>query len=114
MAIEESYTGSVSISTTEYSLANSSTTLTPITIAGVYQVFIDASNMAAGDEYRIKILEKVRSAGTQRTIYTVTLDGVQTTPFVTPSLVLMHGWDVTMQKLAGTDRGIAWSIRRVS
>ena len=33
---------------------------------------------------------------------------------VTPALVLMHGWDMTILKLAGTDRSIEWSIRQVT
>jgi len=34
--------------------------------------------------------------------------------FVTPSLLLIHGWDMTLLKVAGTDRAIDWSIRAVS
>lgn len=114
MAITEAYTGTATISTAEYSLPNASTTLASITDDGVYQVFIDLNNLAVGDEYEIKIKEKVTSAGTQRTVYTAYQDGVTAEPFVTPSLVLLHGWDVTMRKVAGTDRSISWSIRKVA
>ncbi len=114
MAISEAYTGSATISTTEYSLPNASTTLTPITVSGVYQVFIDFAAMTASEEYLIQIKEKVTSGGTQRTIYQASLEGVQTSPFVTPSLILLHGWDVTVDKIAGTDRTIYWSIRKVA
>lgn len=113
MAITVAYTGTATISTTEYSLVNNSTTLASSTDVGVYQVFIDTANMAAGDEYEIKIKEKVITGGTQRNIYTAVLDGAQSTPFVTPTLVLMLGWDVTMDKILGTDRSISWSIRKV-
>lgn len=113
MAITVAYTGTATISNTEYSLVNNSTSLASSTDVGVYQVFIDASNMAAGDEYEIDIKEKVITGGTQRNIYTAVLDGAQSTPFVTPTLVLMLGWDVTMVRIAGTSRSISWSIRKV-
>lgn len=113
MAITEAFTGSASISTTEYSLVSNSTTLAANTSAGVYQVFIDTLNMAAGDEYLIQIKEKVTAAGIQRSIYSATLEGSQSTPFVTPTLILMNGWDVTMDLVIGTARTISWSIRKV-
>lgn len=113
MAITVAYTGTATISTTEYSLVNNSTTLASSTDVGVYQVFIDTTNMAAGDEYEIKIKEKVVSGGTQQNIYTAVLDGAQSTPFVTPTLVLMLGWDVTMDLITGSARSISWSIRKV-
>lgn len=33
---------------------------------------------------------------------------------VTPSMLVMHGWDVTLQKVAGTDLAFDLSIRKVS
>lgn len=114
MAIAESHTGSATIGTTEYSLPNASTTLTPITTDGVYQVFVDTGNMAIGDVYRIAVKEKITSAGSQREIYAATLTGTQTDNWVSPSLILIHGWDVTVTKIAGTDRSISWSIRQVA
>lgn len=113
MAITVAYTGTASIGTTEYSLVNNSTSLASSTDVGVYQVFIDTTTMLAGDEYEIDIKEKVVSGGSQKTIYVATLDGAQGSPFVTPTLVLMLGWDVTMTRLAGANRSISWSIRKV-
>ena len=113
MAITEAYTGTATISTAEYSLVNNSTTLASSTNVGVYQVYMDFAAMASGDGYNIEIKEKTTSGGTQRSIYTAQIEGVQTSPFVTPTLVLMHGWDVTVNKVTGTDRSISWSIRKV-
>jgi hypothetical protein len=113
MAIAESHTNSATISTTEYSLPNNSTTLTPITTDGIYQVFINFANMAAGDDYQIKIYEKVTSGGSQILLMSANVTGAQSSGWVSPSLVLLHGWDVTLKKIAGTDRSIAWSIRQV-
>lgn len=113
MAITTAYTGTATIGTTEYSLVNSSTSLASSTDVGVYQVFIDTSNMVTGDEYEIRIKEKVISEGTQRVIYLAVLDGAQSSPFVTPTLILMNGWDVTMDRVAGINRSFSWSIRKV-
>lgn len=112
MAITVAYSGTATINT-EYSLVNNSTTLASSTDVGVYQVFIDTSAMAAGDEYEIDIKEKVITGGTQQSIYTAVLDGAQSSPFVTPTLVLMLGWDVTMTRVTGTNRSFSWSIRKV-
>lgn len=114
MAILEAYTGTLTVSTLELSLVSGTTVLQSVVTDGVYQVFIDTVNMIAGDEVEILMKEKVTSAGVQRTIYTAVLDGKQTNPFVTPSLVLIHGWDVTMRKITGTDRAFPYSIRQVA
>ena len=114
MAISEAYANSATISTTEYSLPNNSTTPASITTDGVFQVFLDTSTMTVTEQYEIKIKEKCRSASTQREIYTAVLTGTMASTWVSPSLILLHGWDVTVKKLAGTDRSIEWSIRQVA
>ena len=114
MTIAALYEDSASISTTEYSLVNDSTTLAADTTDGVFQVFLDLSAMAAGDQYEIKIKEKVQSGGTQREIYAAIITGTMAATWVSPSLIFMHGWDVTITKLAGTDRTLGWSIRQVA
>lgn len=114
MPISETYSGNTSIGTTEFSCPNNSTSLTPITTDGVYQIFLDTDAMVAGDQYQIRIYEKCRSASTQRVIYESILTGAMADTWVSPSLILMHGWDVTLKKLAGTDRIIEWSIRQVA
>lgn len=114
MAIQELYSDTgTSISTTEYSLTNDSTTIATQTADALIQAFIDFANMAAGDQYEVKVYDKVYSGGTQRMIYHAVLTGTQTTPFVTPGLIVLHGWDVTVKRLAGSDRSISWSIRSV-
>ena len=114
MAIAEYKTGTATIGTAEYSLVTPGTTLASDTTSGVYQVYIDFSAMTAGDEYNLEIKEKVISGGAQTSIYSSQLEGAQTSPFVTPTLILMNGWDVTVNKVAGTDRSISWSIRQVA
>ena len=114
MAISEAYANTATISTTEYSLINNSTSLATDANDGIYQIFIDTSAMISGDEYLIKVKEKILSAGSQLVIYEASLVGKQTLPFVTPTLIFMHGWDATMTQITGTARSISWSIRKVA
>lgn len=114
MAIAEYKTNSATVGSTEYSCVAESTSLATDTTDGIYQVFIDTGNMVAGDQYRFKIYEKITSGGTKREIYAAVLTGAMSDNWVSPSLVLMHGWDVTIQKLTGTDRSFSWSIRQIA
>jgi hypothetical protein len=114
MPISQYKTGTASISTTEYSLLANSVSLTSNTTAGVYQVFVDFSALSDGDEYNLTIKEKTLSTGSQGNIYLARVEGLQPGPFVTPSLILLNGWDITAQKIAGTDRTLNWSIRSVA
>lgn len=102
------------ISGTEYSLPNDSTTLTARTEDGVFQAFIDFNAITAtADEFEVKVYEKVNSGGTQRVIYgPISVNKPECV--VIPSLILMHGWDITVKKITGTDRSIVWSIRQVA
>lgn len=115
MAISEAYTGNaVSVSTTEISMVTGTSTLANDTNDGIYQIFIDFANMAAGDEYLIQVKEKVISASTQRVVWAASVAGAQPGIFVSPTLILLHGWDATLDQLAGTARNITWSIRKVA
>jgi hypothetical protein len=106
---------SATIGSTEYSLPNNSTTLTPQTDDGIYQVFIDCTNLTATEQYELKIKEKATSSGTQRNIIKETITGPVSPDgaVVSGSFIFGHGWDITLKKLQGTDRSISWSIRRV-
>lgn len=112
----EAYTlSAVTVGATELSVVSGTTTLQTVTTHGVYQVFVDASTMAKGDEYHVRIYEKVEATtGTKRQIYEATLHDVQSQLFVSPMLQLKNGWDVTLVKISGTDRAFDASIRRVT
>lgn len=114
MAITEYKTGSATIGTAEYSVVTPGTTLADDTTDGVFQAFLDPMNMAAGDQFRVRVYEKVTSGGSKRVVYESTLVGAQAEALAFPSLILLHGWDVTITKLAGTDRSFSWSIRQVA
>lgn len=117
MAITEIYTMSaVSISSTEISIVSGTSTLQNITTDGVYQLFVDpvAAGMAKGDVFTIRVYEKTLSGSTKRVVFTASLQGAQSEVLVVPPLVLIHGWDMTIQKNAGTDRSFDASIRQLS
>lgn len=112
MAISEHGTGTQTATiNTEHTL----NTTTPETTDGIYQLFVDTANMVAGDVLEIRIKEKVVSAGTIRQVLMSTLAGVQSDPaWASPSLILLHGWDMTIKQTAGTGRAFPWSIRKVA
>ncbi len=116
MAISEPYElDGVTISGTEISIVSGTSSLQTITDDGVYQLWIDASAMVKGDEFVVRLYEKVEgTGGTKRVFAKWTLLGVQSEIFVTPSFVLINGWDMTIQKIAGADAAFDASIRKVA
>lgn len=114
MAISEAFTGSEAVSTTEHSLTTDTAGPDAETSDGVFQVFLDLSDMVAGDVLQIRVYEKVTSSSTQRIVYESVVRDAQAEPvWVSPSLILMHGWDVTLDALSGTIT-VDWSIRKVA
>lgn len=106
--------GSATIGTTEYFLASASTTATYQTTVCLLQAWIDLANMAAGDEYTIRLYEKI-NAGSVRLVESWTRAGAQAKPgFTMPGVIVGEGWEVSVQKVSGTDRSIGWSLRRVT
>lgn len=111
------YESSATITTTERSLPADTTTGVPTsqTTDGYFQVMLDLNALAAGDEFIMQVYEKVQSAGTQRLVDSYTFANVQARKhFLSIAFPLGHGWDVTLKKVAGTDRAIAWRISQVS
>lgn len=116
MAITQVFNNSATVSTTELDLTTNDTysASTLNSTIGVYQLFLDLSNLATGDRFKITTYEKVRASSTVRVVDEVVYSGAQSEPiYVTPALTLMHGWTYTVQKLQGTDRVLEWSIRKV-
>jgi hypothetical protein len=116
MAITLFAADSAAISTTEYSMV-SDATFVPVDTGsasdGVYQLFLDVSDMIVSDELQIRVYEKVRAADTQRIVYQQILFGTQLHDFVMPGLILMHNWDMTLDAIAGTIT-VAWAIKKVA
>lgn len=108
---------SATIGTTEYSLPADTTTGVPTSQTDdcILQALIDFGAMTVTEQYRIKLYEKTAGAATQRLVEEWILTGAQSKPmFIIPSIILGEGWDITVTKLAGTDRAIGWSLRKVT
>jgi hypothetical protein len=116
MAITEPYElDGVTVGSSELSIVSGTTSLQTIAVAGVYQLWVDASAMVKGDEFKIRIYEKVEATGgTKRVCFSQTLLGVQSELFVTPTLVLLNGFDFTIQKIAGADCAFDASVRKIA
>lgn len=110
MAIAEAFTGTETISTTEWSLTTDTAGPDAETSDGTFCVVLDTSAIAAGDVFELRFYEKARSGDTQRLMWSATL-GVGP-GHVSPWMPGMHGWDFTLVKISGTDRAILWSIRK--
>jgi len=118
MAISEPYElDGVTVGATELSIVSGTTTLQTITDDGVYQLWVDpvGAAMAKGDEYAFRIYEKVEgTGGTKRVAFKATLSDAQSENMPFPMLILINGWDMTIQKVAGTDRAWDASIRKIA
>lgn len=115
LTIELEVLDNVTISTTEYSVTNNSTSIATNTADGIFQLFVDdQGNMTKTEEYQIRVLEKVHNGGTQKQVFLATIKGVQSEVFVTPPLALGNGWDFTIKKLAGTDRAFDARITQLA
>ncbi len=112
----EAFTGSaVSVSTSEISLINGTTTIATNATAGIYQAFVDLNALIAGDAFDFKVYEKVLTGGVQRVVYVANFAQVQTSPiWVSPTLVLGIGWDMTLKNILGAARAITWRISKVA
>lgn len=109
---------SPTIGSTEYSLANESTTLATKTEKGVYAVVLDLNAVIAGDQFLLQLYETaLPSAGTKRLVESWYIEGVPGKPnAIIPSTggyMLGNGWDWTIKKIAGTDRAIPFTLWRV-
>lgn len=116
MAITDAYNGSsVTIGATEWSLTTNTSGPDATVDTGIFQIFLDLNLLVAGDLFELRVYEKVLSGSTQRLVFVADFAGVQgTANWVSPSLVLIHGWDATLIKISGTDHVIDWSIRKVA
>jgi hypothetical protein len=103
------------VTTTEWSFVTDSAGPDASTDEGMVQALFDVSAIASGDQYVFRVYEKAQSGGTQREITpAIVLTGPQVSSLFIPAFIMKYGWDFTVTKLAGTDRSISGSIRRVT
>jgi hypothetical protein len=111
----EAYTGSETVSTTEWSLTTDTAGPDADTNAGVYQAFVDLNALVFGDVYELKVYEKCRTGDAQRTVYSARIANGQAAPiWASPALILGVGWDMTVKKISGVDRTINWRISKAA
>ena len=105
---------SATISTAEYSLPADTTAGVPTSQTDDHfdQCFIYFVSTAAADIFEVKVYEKVLT--TQRVVMSFRVRGPTSTVYVIPGMLLGEGWDVTVKKIAGTDRVVEWSLRKVT
>lgn len=114
MAISEAFAGSEAVGATEWSCTTDTAGPDTETSDGVFQVFLDVNDMVNTDVLQIRVYEKVGTASTQRLVYECILTDAQSEPvWVSPTLILLHGWDVTLKAITGTIT-VDWSIRKVA
>lgn len=107
----------VTITNTETSLAvdGGSTTLQTLTAEGLYQLFLSGkASMVKGDEFTLRFYEKAEANAAKEIFLTAILSDAQSEMLVSPEFHLGAGWDITLQRTAGSDRAFYWTIRRVS
>jgi hypothetical protein len=115
MAITEAFSGTASITSTEWSATTNTAGPDAETSDGVFQGYFDLSDMITGDQIQLRVYEKARSSDAQLLLYESIISGAQAYPLMAlPSLILMHGWDFTMKTLAGTSITVNWSIRKAA
>lgn len=119
IAYQSTGTSYGSAANTEKSLPSSTTSTgrSPIASTGIYQLYLDLTNMATSDEYRLRWYETVNSLAT--TAYGAFLDqtfvGPQSPPiFVSPAFTLADGWDITLSLTTGSSRTFAWGLKKIA
>lgn len=117
MSINLSYAvgNAVTVTNTETSMVSGTTTLQTVTDVGMYRFWVDGiANMAKGDEYLIKVKEKIPgTSGTQRVVFQARITDAQSEPWVSPPIELGIGWDATLTRVSATSRALDWRISRV-
>jgi len=105
--------GTATIGTTEYSIAQNAnySSGSPKTTIGTVFAYVDLSAMTATETYQLRVYERV-NGGTQRVFFEAVVSGAQAQGYTFPDQLLGDGWDVTVKKIAGTDRSILFSVRQ--
>jgi hypothetical protein len=118
MAVTQLYElDGVTINTTEWAVAqNEAFTVNSSSLntdAAAIQLWVDTTDMIKGDTLFIRLYEKVEATGgAQRLVEEWPLYGAQPKNFPSPVMLLMNGWEFTLQRSGGTDIVVDASIRK--
>ena len=108
MAYAEVTSGTLLLTTGEQVLGSAQTT------AGVYELALDLSTLAAGDVVEVYIDTKARSASTERRLLIASFINAQNEPvYLSPPIGSPHQITFRIKQPTGTARTIEYSIRRL-
>lgn len=116
MAIQEYTSGTRALvpGDGEWSLTTGTAGPDADTTDGLFQAVIDLTDLADGEEIRLRAYEKCRSGDTQRKIWEAYFtDAFASSLIYSPPMILMHGWDFTAEVITGTVTTL-WSIRSLA
>ena len=108
MAASEKSGGTVLTDGTEQTLIDTAD-------AGTYQFVLDYDALQAGDVVEIRTYTKARSGGTSRQIGpTLSFGGIEygSRLYVSPAILAPFQYKVTIDRVAGTDRTLTWSVHQ--
>jgi hypothetical protein len=114
MALAESYTGSETVSTTEWDLISDSSSLSSLTTKAWVSGIIDLSGLAVGDVFDLRIYDKVYAGESQKLLDRIALTKYSGPLYHIIPVELFNGWTLTLKRAAGSDAPIKWSLRTVS
>lgn len=86
-------------------------------VAGVFTLHLDTSNMAGGDLLEVRIYQKILSGGTERVVFYAIFAGAQTADNaiqvsvpIANDLATSNALRFSIKQTAGTGRDYAWKV----
>lgn len=115
MAITKAYEGSATVTTTEFSLVNGSTTTASGTTAGIYQAFLGLGALDDATVLAFKI-RNVLSENALATVHYETIAHAQGNApnYAAPALVLGPGFDLSLTLSTGSATLVQYEIWQVA
>lgn len=119
IAYQSSGVSGAIIGSNPYSIsATTTSTSAAVASTGVFQAYIDFSNMGTSDEYLVEVWEKTHANASQQVLDSWIYSYPLAKPLaVLPAIVLSEGWDVRITRIGGatsTAIGIPYSVRKIA
>ena len=88
------------------------TLATPSTTGKTYVLYLDLTNLAAGDVLDVFLQSKVLSTSSFKNVYSLTFAGPQSDPhFLSIPIASAYGVQFQIKQTAGSTRNIDWSVQ---
>jgi hypothetical protein len=116
MAITRHQVGSATVSTTEFSLVNGSTTSADLTSTGIWSLYLDGTNLDDATIFQVKFKDRFTTGGPQVTFWAPTWGNAQgdAPGWALPSVAAGNGMDITMTLVTGSATVVAWQLWKTS